>query len=149
MRHRRVTLPLTAVALAGWVWFIFRNSLKSKPQSAAQSESLSRLLERILCFFGLDAISDNAVTIVRKCAHIFEFFVLALLIFILMRLLFASVNTSLAVSASGAFIAAATDEILQIFSHRGPSVRDVLIDGIGIAMALLCCYLKSRKPKMA
>ena len=47
----------------------------------------------------------------------------------------------------------AIDETLQIFSHRGSQVRDVLIDTagalLGLAIVSLIFYMKSRKEKSA
>ncbi len=139
---RKVAIVTICVALIGWIWFIFRNSLKTKPQSAAQSAFLSNVLRRVLHFFGLN--SDSAVTIVRKCAHVFEFFVLAVLVFALLRLLLLSVKKSLAVAGGFGVIAATADEVLQIFSHRGPAVSDVLIDCSGVVLALAACWLWTR-----
>lgn len=135
---------IAGVAVAAWGCFIFRNSLKPKPASAAQSAAMSQWLAKLMGFFGIDA-TESATVIVRKCAHIFEFFVLALLLYALFRLLGKRATTATAISAAVSFCAAATDETIQIFSSRGPSVRDVLIDCIGIALAMCVIFIQKNK----
>ncbi len=141
-KKRCMAIAATALMLVGWICFIFRNTLKSMPLSAEQCAYLSGLVARLRTFIGIDA-TKSAVIFVRKSAHIFEFFVLALLLFLLLRLIFTEKPQRFAYSITAVFsvIAATTDEILQIFSNRGPAVKDVLIDCIGIVLALLLCFL--------
>ncbi len=138
-------LGVSALSLA-WLAFVFRNSLKSKAASAAQSSSLVGLLERMLKLLGIDSV-NNAVVFVRKCAHVFEFFVLAMLIYFLFRVFGASFKSSLIASTAVAFLCACTDELLQILSQRGPAVSDVLIDCIGIALFACLALIINKKIK--
>ena len=80
----------------------------------------------------------------RKAAHVTEYAVLAILVWMRLespgrkRLL-----TAFALCAA----AAALDETIQIFSHRGALFTDVLIDSAGAALglALAAVFLKDKK----
>ena len=126
---------ISATFLALWLGFVFTNSLRSRISSAKQSQDLTTLTVKMLAFFGID-VSRDATHYVRKAAHITEFLVLTLLVCITVYLFGVALKKSAAIAGGGALLCAITDEILQIFSHRGPAVTDVLIDSIGIALAL-------------
>ncbi len=150
MRYKKLKIIATLCATLGWLWFIFSNSLKSRSVSAQQSEGAESFLRRLLSSLGFSGdIESIAEIVVRKSAHVFEFFVLCILLYLLLYLLFAGRKEIVAVSAGVAAVCAATDETLQIFSHRGASVKDVLIDCIGVAAAVVLIYFvrkKHRKP---
>ncbi len=121
-----------------WLGFIYTNSLKSKADSAAQSEPMEGVLRRLLALLGFEGDSEGiAEIVVRKAAHIFEFFVLALLLYLLIRSLGYDRRQCIALTAVLAVTAAALDETLQLFSHRGARITDVFIDSLGILVAFL------------
>lgn len=88
-------------------------------------------------------------TLLRKAAHVIEFGVLTyLLLRASVRSWPASTKEKLMAWAGVvALIYAASDEIHQSFvPGRGPSVYDVLIDGVGIALVLFIYRRKILKP---
>ncbi len=110
--------------------FIFGNSLVSKEESAAESETVKEWLEVILPEESV--LSLFMLNNVRKIAHFIEFGVLSLEL-TLYALIFSKnkkngVLTALLIS----FIAAFLDETIQIFSKRGSAVSDIWIDLFGV-----------------
>jgi VanZ family protein len=81
------------------------------------------------------------LVVIRKCAHVTEYAILALLLWRAVRSLPAlSVKMSLSFGAAllGCAVFAATDEFHQSFvKSRTPSVRDVLLDVAGAVVGLL------------
>jgi VanZ family protein len=119
----------------------------------ASGQRTSRLLGPLLhwLFPGLSPVAvDVGVTLIRKCAHVSEFAVLALLAWhALHRPVRGMVRPWSRAQALGAFgIAcgyAASDELHQLFvPNREASVRDVLIDAVGAALGLLALWLWRR-----
>ena len=117
----KLLLALAATGL--WLWFIYAHSLATGEESRAESRAVLEFLRRIFPF------AD--VVMVRKSAHVFEFFVLGFLLYLDWRLLGRS--TVLVPLCAGLLFAAA-DEILQTFvPARSGEVLDVLIDFCGVA----------------
>ena len=98
-------------------------------------------------------ISPDTVTsihfIVRKCAHVGEYAILALLLFraaICMTNLKWSMSMLCVTIWSICLFVAATDEFHQRFVRsRGPSIRDILIDSGGAIFGLLIGAVSARK----
>lgn len=146
MKNKKTKIIAAAISAAAWLWFIFSNSLKSRAQSAEQSEMGEGFVRRILSALGFTGDAEAAAEIfVRKSAHVFEFFVLCFLLLLLFSLAFKNKRAVLALPTALTFFAAATDECLQLISHRGASVRDVLIDSVGAFLAVLLFWLVGRK----
>ena len=84
---------------------------------------------------------------VRKSAHFLEFALLGFLTAGLIRLLrnFPERRQTLALSlgfpALYCLLCAVTDEVYQIFTHRGPAVKDVMIDFSGAVCGILFLHL--------
>lgn len=149
-KRKKIKIGIFAAAVAGWLTFIFTNSLKSRADSAHQSAPAEGLLRRILVFFGFTGDAGRvAAIVVRKTAHVFEFFVLFLLLTLIFRAFIKSVKLRVAVCFVVSAACACIDESLQIVSERGASVKDVFIDCIGIACAacLYLLFLRSRRGK--
>jgi len=124
------------VPLLTWLYFVFSNSLKSKKASAAQSAPLQELVTPPIKSMGVSNADHVAELVVRKSAHIAEFFVLTLLCCLVLYFLGKKQKTVLALSALFAAVTACIDETLQIFSQRGAAVKDVFIDLIGVVLAI-------------
>lgn len=119
-----------------WLWFVFSNSLKSKKASAAQSAPLQELVTPPIKSMGVNNADRVAELVVRKSAHMAEFFVLTLLCCFVFCFLGKKPKTVLGLSAIFATVTACIDETLQIFSQRGAAVTDVFIDLIGVVLAI-------------
>ena len=97
--------------------------------SSRESDWFSKyIVQPILSIIGIDAVNVN---VVRKLAHITEFFVLSTLLTIIWR-------GKLLNSLMSGFTIAFLDESIQLFSGRGSLIKDVWIDLIGVALGLLC-----------
>ncbi len=145
----KVKLVSAVLVNAAWLGFIFSNSLKSRADSANQSEGAEGFLRRVLTALGFEGDTEAvAEVVVRKAAHVFEFFVLCLLVYWLVAQLLKENRKALCISALVSVCSAAVDESLQLISKRGASVKDVIIDSIGVALAVvLLCFVKRIKDK--
>lgn len=124
---------LFIVAIVLVIVFIWSNSLKSIPESLEQSNNFKGFIESILTNNGRNPITEFDQWILdnlRKIAHFVEFFVLAMLGGAYAMLL-SDDKKAKYLCLIGIVLIAAVDEIIQIFSSRGPSVVDVLIDCLG------------------
>ena len=132
-----------------WMAFIFYNSSLDDTQSRQDS---SQIVDTILKIAVPEyeemtapeqfALREKLMLFVRKNAHIFEYCVLACLLY------FAIGSGKNALELS--FLYAISDEIHQIYvPGRSGELRDVLIDtagaAAGIAIIWLCKRLRSRK----
>ena len=100
--------------------------------SAAESNWIcENVINPMFRFFGLEEVSDH---VVRKIAHIAEFFLLSLFTTLFLR-------GKAMYSFPLCFVAAFLDETIQLFSNRGAQVQDIWIDLIGIAAGTLLAWL--------
>jgi len=122
-----------------WVCVIFVGST-----SIMSSEHTSRYIVPFLLWLK-PGMSPKAIwtilVVVRKCAHVIEYTVLALLLWRALRSLPALRTKTLMVFGAvllGCALFAASDEFHQTFiKSRTPSVRDVLLDVGGALLGLL------------
>jgi VanZ family protein len=90
---------------------------------------------------------DSLHGAVRKTAHFLEFALLGCLTATLVRLIWLFLARSLllwltaGIPSLFCLLTAACDETLQIFTGRGPAVRDVLIDFAGALSGVLFLHL--------
>lgn len=121
--------------------FIFSNSLKDSEASHKDSDVIVEIVEDVA-----DKIQpENNVDwnyIVRKSAHLTEFFILGVLSMLLALQIIKKRWMAMLTVASFVILIATTDEIIQIFSGRSSMFSDVLIDtagalvGIGVVLLL-------------
>ncbi|MBR6559136.1 MAG: VanZ family protein [Clostridia bacterium] len=141
-KHFKITvlfLPLLFCTV-----FILSNSLKNGEQSRRDSDVILEIVETV----ANKIVPNNNLNwnfIVRKSAHIIEFFglgVLAMLLFLqFKKKLWFSFISSLSYSV----FVASCDEIIQRFTERTSSFTDVMIDTFGaisgICLILLMYYI--------
>jgi VanZ family protein len=131
-----------------WMWVIF-----SASSDRLSFQHSSRLIGPLVHWL-FPHLSDEAihalVIIVRKCAHLAEYAVLALLLWRALRKPSEPNTPSWRWSEAGLALAlvvlyAASDEIHQTFvPSRQGCVGDVLLDTAGAAFALLCLWAAGR-----
>ena len=151
-KRKAYTVVLFALVIAT-LGFIWGHSLVPETDSAAESGRIYSLLEPVFkAIFGEGAITE---ALLRKFAHITEFFVLGLeFSLILLSFKRYSIKTffvSVALGLSVGFI----DETLQAIVGRGALITDVWIDGggfLGSSLIFLATYyiiyaIKNRKNK--
>lgn len=137
------------------VSFIWGNSLKTVEQSSVQSTSVAELLRPVLDPH--EKLEKSAFhNLVRKLAHVIEFFVLGLFVI--------GFSVSLGMYLKKSFVSmpiltvlfvAVGDEYIQHFTGRGSLVTDVVLDfagslaGMGAAVLLLWAFRRVKHRKMA
>lgn len=124
-----------------WMIVIFMFSMQNGSESSMSSGKVIKVLSII---FNVDLFNSpfiNTISfVVRKCAHMFSYFVLAILSYralILVREERIWFDTSLLCVGYAIF-----DEIHQLFvPGRAGMFQDVLIDSLGMLIAFLSIYL--------
>ena len=143
---------IACLILAGLnIAFIWGNSLMPRELSSA----FSKLVGSILDFFlpGSATTSEGqGQGILRKIAHFTEFCSLGMLLCIISCLLNGKIWMQWVIPAGIGVAVAAIDETIQYFSPgRGPQLRDVGIDSLGvllgISMGMLLLWLMHRRQK--
>ena len=138
---------LAGGALAGWMLVIFLFSAQPAEESGELSESVVfQLVDGAERVFGLRLseldrfhVAELLSYPVRKCAHMTEYAVLALLAFCFFRQLGIQGRQGYGAAWLLAVLYAVTDEVHQIFvPGREGMVLDVCIDAAGAFLGLLC-----------
>lgn len=128
----RFIFLLLAVAVTACIW---QQSTIPAPESAELSDTVRDVV--------VDAVGGEETTVgsfvhrfVRKIAHFVEFSLLGLCVeaYFLYRFAWRPLVCRLAI---GIFVAS-SDEFLQLFTGRGASVLDVLLDLSGFTLASFC-----------
>ena len=140
----RIILTLFTLA---WMGLIFYFSSQTGSSSASSSHSVLYLLGHISkSLIGHDlvtALSPSAFGflefIIRKCAHMFLYFILSILT---MSLMFTykkyPIRFKTCISLLISFLYACSDELHQFFvGGRSASFKDVLIDSTGACIGIL------------
>ena len=145
-KRRYIAISFWGFATLGCMSIIFFMSHKPAVESAEMSGFIVEwLLARGI---GKD-LADSLDFIVRKCAHMAEYFVLACC----MSFLFIYIKNSHAIGVRilaliMSVIYAVSDEVHQLFvPGRAGKASDVLIDSIGIVLAfvIITLYIKCRQ----
>ncbi len=140
-----------------WLVIIFLFSCESAKDSTKTSKSFTKqvivVVEKItkidLDEMGKDKVIDKTFKVVRKFAHFFEYFVLAvLLMFVFQYYLEVNIKLVILVCCIG-LLYSITDEFHQLFvPGRTGRVVDVLVDFLGICLGSFSYYFiygKDRK----
>ena len=154
MKRKRILSLLIACMLV----FIWGNSLVSRTLSGKISDNIMFAMNAAAEKLGLggdfftymsdedgDGVAEQPTShLIRKAAHVTEYAVFAALVFL--RLESTGKRRFFTAWGLGA-LTGAIDETLQIFSHRGSQVRDVLIDAAGALLGLCIVLLISAAGK--
>lgn len=125
-----------------WMLAIFLLSNEPASESSRRSGRVVDLLSDYVSS-GTDSVS---MFLVRKSAHIFMFFVLGILLYVLMRSFAVSPKKQVIFSIVFAFCYAIFDEIHQTFvPGRSGEARDVVIDTLGASVGVLVSYVVIRR----
>lgn len=134
MKNKRLVLAWTLLIL--WMLFIFILSSFNGVMSSNQSGSIATLIYNIFDISDTEKVSF----IIRKCAHVSEFFILGLLVINLISKY--NVKYSYFIAFIICTLYASSDEFHQIFvPGRSGQVTDVLIDLIGIILGLILFFI--------
>ena len=124
---RKILIALLVLLLA----FIWGHSCMPMDASREESSAVLELLRPLLALI----VGKENVTLhlVRKLAHFTEFFCLGCVLALLLPFRGRSQLLAGGLGMLTGFI----DETIQIFSGRGPAIRDVWLDFSGAAAAIL------------
>ena len=135
---KKKELIISWMLLVIWMIFIFIMSSFNGNISSNQSGSIADLI------YNLFNISDTEKVslIVRKCAHVSEFFILGILVINLISKY--NVKYSYLISFIVCVLYASSDEFHQLFvPGRSGQVTDIFIDMIGVVLGLsIYCLIK-------
>ena len=131
---------IVAVLIALTLVFIWTNSMQSRGESTKRSSEVLEVIAEILEPVGIDVDTTDDL-LIRKLAHFAEFFLLGAELSVLCLLYGMNSAQGFFNSLSAGLAAAVTDETIQIFSNRGSSVADVLLDFSGILAAAAAVWL--------
>lgn len=139
-----------------WLLAIFLFSCESATDSTKTSKSFTKqvimVVEKItkvdLDEIGKNKIIDKTFKVVRKSAHFFEYFVLAIFLILVFKNYF-EVNLKLVmVVCMLGLLYSITDEIHQLFvPGRTGRVVDVLVDFLGVILGSFSYYIICYKDK--
>ena len=134
--------------LKHWLWifaalsllcvaYIWGNSLKSIPESAAQSTLVAEMIRPVLD--PQEKLTPDVFhNLVRKLAHLVEFFVLGVFVCgFTINLGVALEKMLVSLPMLIVLIVAVGDEFIQYFTERGSQVTDVVLDFSGALAGLL------------
>lgn len=128
------------VVTAGFIGFIFSNSLLASEQSSANSTGVLNAVQNLLGSLGI--ASGLTEHIIRKAAHFTEFAALGALLMVTVRMYSPRPARHIFLPLFIGLGTAVTDEYLQLFVEgRSSQVSDVLLDFSGVAAGLLICLL--------
>ena len=143
--QRRKVRYLLFLGVLVWSLFIWSNSCRPAAESANQSLQVLTCFEAI--FQALHIPADLGHVLIRKAAHMTEFFVLGILwTAALVWGLGKRIGSSMFTGASLCLMTALVDESIQLISPgRGSLVTDVWIDFggscIGVLLVSMICVL--------
>lgn len=150
LHHASLRL-VSLMLLAGWMLCIFLFSSQTASDSAARSHTISIYIATILLTHNCININSDKIsnfqrrkilifaeTIhskVRKSAHLFEYFILGILLIFYCNIWYNS-NFSI-VSFCFGLLYASSDEIHQFFiSGRACQISDIFLDSIGVLLGI-------------
>ena len=128
---------LSLLVLILWMCFIFYMSGMNGVESKMISSSFVMTISKILNVNDSNLFITQYELLFRKIAHVSEYFILCLLLYNYLKYIVINNKIYLYVSMIS-FIYSISDEFHQSFiSGRGCTYIDVLIDTIGICLALI------------
>lgn len=140
MRLFKNRMPIFAFTFlcAASIVFIFSNSIPSIPESREASEQILEIVKPILG----ELIGEENVTnhLIRKSAHVVEFFCLGILLSALLLLAKRNVFWGCHIGLLTALI----DETIQLFSQRGAQLQDVWLDYGSVLAAVIIAWKVNR-----
>ncbi|MDO4459046.1 MAG: VanZ family protein [Clostridia bacterium] len=123
--------------------FIWGNSLKSGEESGKDSSRVAQILQPVINLIIPEGIIEKLGTefIVRKLAHFSEFALLGFLLLLKADSMKMFSAKCILQAELTAFICAFLDESIQMFTGRGPMIRDVWIDSFGAFSGIIFAAL--------
>lgn len=125
-----------------WMSLIFYFSSQPGSISSVQSDGVKDLILKGFSSSSevFDYISNSGFVmfVIRKSAHMFLYFVLSILVYLLSKSMTNEFTISVKISMFVSIIYAATDEIHQLYVvGRSGQLKDVWIDSIGVFVGII------------
>lgn len=138
---------LFSVAAICLTLFIFSNSMQTAPKSSASSGRIVNIVMTFAAHMNLAPDIGQVTHIIRKLAHMFEFFMHGLFIGLAFLSYEKHFKSKIVYILFFGLLTACTDEFIQLYSvGRASMVSDIWIDFSGtVISAILCialCILK-------
>ena len=136
-----------------WMGLIFYFSNQPSIQSDSVSDgvmaSIINIVETIIghefTHTEIENIYEYGITPLRKCAHLFIYFILGILLYLLLKEYNLNNKKLIILTILFSMLYACSDEIHQLFIlGRSGEVRDLLIDTIGSSIGILLVNKISR-----
>ena len=141
IRRTKARMRLCVLLLCLILMFIWGNSLLPREASEKLSQGVKAMLSGILPSVGSGS-EGNGHHILRKVAHFFEFCCLGLCLSWLVRMLRKAPWELYILPLLGGVLVACLDETIQCFvPGRGPGLKDVGIDTLGIILGVVIISL--------
>ena len=134
---KKATKILLIAAVILTLAFIFSQSALPREESKKQSDKVGDIIEEI--FPPETPVGGFVQKNIRKLAHFTEFAFLGAEVALYM-IIFARKKIAVYLSLLIAPNIALLDETIQVFSNRGPAMRDVMIDTAGFYFASIIFY---------
>lgn len=136
MQKRIITLAILFLIVLCFIW---GNSMLSVEVSSKISSAVGEILKK---FFGggENSVAADGMS-VRKLAHFVEFCALGVTSSLLLKFCVRNPYVCFSLLALLGMFIPIVDETIQIFSGRGPSIRDVWIDIGGYVLGCLLVFL--------
>ena len=131
---------INLILLVFWIVIIFLFS----NQNGTSSTNSSNIIVKFL--YDLTKINEDIlIVIIRKCAHIFEYFILYLLTYNC----FKEYKTNKYMMISFCILCGIIDEIHQLFINgRSGNIIDIFVDSIGIIIGFILIEVTYGKKKV-
>lgn len=127
---------ISLIVLIVWMIVVFWLSACTASESSSQSGFFVRIVCRIFNIKNVELMS----VIIRKLAHLTEFFILGVLAINYIR--FYNMKYKYLISICFGFFYACTNEFHQMFvPGRAGQLTDVLIDTLGVALGCFVFYI--------
>lgn len=138
-RYKNIWIGLTIISMT----FIFYMSDQPSSISSTQSDKVIDIMSKSpVLSSGINRLINIGKVdfVVRKFAHMFLYFILAILIYLALKNKYGI--KAYIYSLIGSFIYACTDEIHQLFiPGRSGEFKDVLVDSLGALIGLMLIFL--------
>ena len=126
------------IMLFAWLAFIYVNSLLNGAASGSLSGGITEKIYNILVNIHVNIRIETLHLIIRKLAHITEFFILGIIMFLNVYQYFKEPKYYIGFSLGLCILASLIDETIQTFiDGRSGSIVDVGIDSIGFILSIL------------
>lgn len=137
IKYKSILRIALLVLILATLAFIFVQSMLPPKKSQAESDKIGEIVGEIIP--PETPAGDYVQKNIRKIAHFVEFFILGCEVALYVIIFIPRIKWAL-LSLPTALLTAFFDESIQIFSKRGPSIKDVWIDFSGFLLASLAFY---------